>query len=330
VKFCDYIGFNLWKIGEPAYLKAPKIKKESLFTSDDNVILLYQKVLDGDLKQLPSGIWQGKGAERRAAELVRYLIESVLKWTDEDIRNKFSSAVLQKYKLKHMLTELFASSPWKALNNAYPGRFGPKELNATYQRSLTLEEETERLKKLLSSLNHDEILEKYGTANFILENRFDSIGRKYNIGKYEFLDLAYPGEFVPWEFQVSSGYWSDPENRIAAIHWLMDKCDTIALNSEMFIRYGVHNMLKHYELPLLENALAEALNIPDNETFIKMLEEKLDKISVEELAARLNIGKKKLKSWLNREIEPSVLKVVKFYDVFGIDLRHEQGMHDKT
>ena len=65
---------------------------------------------------------------KTAIDATRWLIEEKLKWSDDDIKNKLSKNTFRKNSLGGMLTVLFNDSPYRAIENAYPGKFKPWEL----------------------------------------------------------------------------------------------------------------------------------------------------------------------------------------------------------
>lgn len=88
-----------------------------------SAIEVYKLVLSGKLKKFPNRTWNQPDSVDYGASILRYLIEDILKWTDDDIRNSYSYKTLRDNRLWGLLTEVFERSPFKALNTAYPGRF---------------------------------------------------------------------------------------------------------------------------------------------------------------------------------------------------------------
>ena len=42
--------------------------------------------------------------------------------------------------------------------------------------------------------------------------------KKHHLGIYEIVELAYPGEYKPWEFSyIGKGFWKNEENIVKAI-----------------------------------------------------------------------------------------------------------------
>lgn len=79
-------------------------------------------------KNFPSGTWKCDEKYENAKNVTKTLIERVLKWTYEDIRNKLTLNIFKKYSVLSMLVKVFNGSPYLAIENAYPGKFKPWEL----------------------------------------------------------------------------------------------------------------------------------------------------------------------------------------------------------
>ncbi len=73
------------------------------------------------------GMWQGPERFRLAAEATRWMIEEVEGVTVDDIPQRISATTFGKYNLRGMLSVCFRGSFFRAIENAYPGRFYPWE-----------------------------------------------------------------------------------------------------------------------------------------------------------------------------------------------------------
>lgn len=99
---------------------------EELFFKEPREV--YKLILGGKIKRFPENYWNQPGVEDAAADITRYFMEDILKWKEEDIKNKTCEAVFRKYHLSGMLEYVFNRSPFKAVDNAYPGKFKAWEL----------------------------------------------------------------------------------------------------------------------------------------------------------------------------------------------------------
>lgn len=84
-----------------------------------------------ELKYVPSGYWNDIN---NGIEATRWLIETKLGWSDEDVRNKLSKDTFLDNGLGGMLNCCFKGSPYRAIDCAYPQRFKPSDFK--YQRIL--------------------------------------------------------------------------------------------------------------------------------------------------------------------------------------------------
>ena len=73
------------------------------------------------------GMWQGPERFRLAAEATRWMIQDVERVTVDDIPQRISATTFGKYNLRGMLSVCFRGSFFRAIENAYPGRFHPWE-----------------------------------------------------------------------------------------------------------------------------------------------------------------------------------------------------------
>lgn len=64
---------------------------------------IYKLVLKGDLKQFPKGFWQLPEAKENAVAVTKYLFESILMWSDDDIRQKLLITTYFDNNLRGML-----------------------------------------------------------------------------------------------------------------------------------------------------------------------------------------------------------------------------------
>lgn len=92
---------------------------------------IFKDILDEKVGRFPIGFWKQSGVEYEAAEITRYFIEDILKWEDKDIREKICEMIFRKYHLSGMLEYVFGRSPFRAIDNAYPGRYKVWELTCT-------------------------------------------------------------------------------------------------------------------------------------------------------------------------------------------------------
>jgi hypothetical protein len=69
------------------------------------------------------GMWQGPERFRLAAEATRWMIEDMEQTPPDEIPQRISATTFGKYNLRGMLSVCFKGSFFRAIENAYPGRF---------------------------------------------------------------------------------------------------------------------------------------------------------------------------------------------------------------
>lgn len=68
---------------------------------------IFKLVLAGEIKKFPNGFWSNPNGEENAVEILRYLFESILQWTSEDIKKYYNQQLFIEYKLYGMLAHAF-------------------------------------------------------------------------------------------------------------------------------------------------------------------------------------------------------------------------------
>lgn len=130
---------------------------------------LYKKILTGELKRFPNRFWVDAGAEGNAAAITKYLIEEILKWDEEEVKKNLNELVFRKNKLSGMLEYTFGRSPFKAIDNAYPGKYKEWDFKAAPKHIWKNEDKrNEAIRELLIKTKKTDILEL--TNKDFLEN----------------------------------------------------------------------------------------------------------------------------------------------------------------
>ena len=174
-----------------------------------------------ELSGTPKYFWNMETAR----EATIWLIEEKLKWSDDDIKNKLSKNTFRKNSLGGMLAVLFNDSPYRAIENAYPGKFKPWELPSVPKKIWNVETAREATIWLIEEKlkwSDDDIKEKL-SANTFIKNSLTSIISLFNGSPYLAIENAYPGKFKPWEVaRVSKNFWNMETAREATI-WLIEE-----------------------------------------------------------------------------------------------------------
>lgn len=173
-------------------------------------IEVYKKILSGELKRFPYGFWQGEDGKENSIQVMKYLIEDVLKWNREDIKKNLVVVTFKKYKLSGMLKSLYEQSPYLAMEALYPGKFKPYSLkNAPkdYWNDGTVKIAIEDLMKELS-LTKEEFVSNI-TKQILIDNDLGGLLDYCNNSPYKALKIAFGETFNPWDMiSAPNGYWT--------------------------------------------------------------------------------------------------------------------------
>ena len=177
-------------------------------------------------KNFSSGTWKCDEKYENAKNVTKTLIERVLKWTYEDIRNKLTLNIFKKYSVLSMLVKVFNGSPYLAIENAYPGKFKPWELpcvSNSFWNLKTAKEATIWLIEEKLKWNDDDIKEKLSANTFRKYSLTGMFIILFNASPYLAIDNAYPGKFKQWDLpSVQKKNWNVKTARAATI-WLIEE-----------------------------------------------------------------------------------------------------------
>ncbi|WP_414848184.1 DUF4046 domain-containing protein [Bacillus sp. IT-79MI2] len=186
---------------------------------------IYQEILDGERKKFPSGTWSEDVNNELAKRVTRYLIESVLLWDIQDIRKGWTEKFIKKMKLTTVLAK-YNSSPYKMLNDAYPGLLKEWELKMSPLNFWTKEKGLEALKWTIEEkeqLTEKEILEVY-SGKWIAEHKLASPCHMFFKGSpYMMINSLYLGKFKEWQFQCAPNQFWTKENGLEALRWIIEE-----------------------------------------------------------------------------------------------------------
>lgn len=183
----------------------------------------------------------------KGTEALRWLIEERLKWTKEDVKEKLDKQVFIDNDLYGMVQRCFFSSPFLAINSAFPEVYKPWELKKVPLGYWTLDNAILATRWLIEEKlkwSDSDIREKLSGATF-KENGFIILSEKFT--PYEIISNTYPNRnYLPWELRASttSGFWNE-ENSILAIKWLIKEklkinvSEAYNLTKKTFKDYGI-------------------------------------------------------------------------------------------
>lgn len=215
-----------------------------------------------ELKCSPNGYWNLETAK----EATRWLIEEKLKWDDDDIKKKLSLEIFHRNNLSGMISLVFSSSPYYAINAIYPNRFKPWELSNTTMGFWNLETAKDATKWLIEEKlkwDDEDIKNKISKKVFIEYGLGSMLKKFFECSSYEALENAYPGRFKPWEFKFCPKNFWNKETGKQSLKWLFE--EKLKLTPEEIIKVydkkllidnGLYGMIRC----AFDNDLFEAIN----------------------------------------------------------------------
>ncbi|MEB8989602.1 DUF4046 domain-containing protein [Bacillus cereus] len=188
---------------------------------------IYQEILNGKRTKFPSGTWNENTSHDSVKRVTRYLIEEVLQWNDEDIRENWTLELIIKYKLRGACSILFKDSPYKMLDTAYPNRFQKWDLKHLPKNSWTRDKALNDLRYWIEEkekLTKEQLLDVY-SGSWLRERGLDSPLQMYwNSSPYKLLNEAFPNQFREWDLKkVPDNCWEAKEKCLAIFKEIIEK-----------------------------------------------------------------------------------------------------------
>ena len=177
-------------------------------------------------KNFPHGTWNCDEKYENAKNVTKTLIEKVLKWSENDIKEKLSANTFRKYSLTGMFIILFNASPYLAIDNAYPGKFKQWELPSVSKKFWNMETAREATIWLIEEKlkwSDDDIKEKLSANIFEKNSLGGMLVILFNDNPYFAIENAYPGKFKPWELSGTPKYFWNLKTAIDATRWLIEE-----------------------------------------------------------------------------------------------------------
>lgn len=199
-------------------------------TTFNYTIATYQKILNGEIKSFSPYFFELRYRKKRICELVRYLVEEILKITPEEALTAVDLKVLKKYKLDCLLkyvekpVELDKNDVSHLIIYAYKGKVPeptPEELTIRlYKKVLSGELKNfpknyfldgakgeERVKYCIKYLCFDilklkkEEIPKKLTAEVLKQYKLKIVLNVLYLSMYDLITSVFPGEFTNEDFK---------------------------------------------------------------------------------------------------------------------------------
>lgn len=188
-------------------------------------IQTYELVLQRKIKQFPSGFWTKPWSYESATKITRYLLEKKLQLKIEDIPSSINMSTFRDNKLSGMVSLLYDNSAIKAVQAAYPNKFKLWEFR-TVLKGFWKEKDNvgEAIRWLIEEKlkwGREDIVNNF-SIELLQKHKMESATTNFSL--YAVIELAYPGEFKPWELKVlARGFWDNTDNVIWAMRWLIEE-----------------------------------------------------------------------------------------------------------
>jgi hypothetical protein len=198
----------------------------------EKAIAVYEEVVGGRKRRFPNNFFHGELGKVRASHITRYLLEDRLGLRVEDIPRAIHKKLFYDNGLTWMLGSCFDWSPYRAIDNAYPGRFhkwqfnvkgmwqGPDRFKLAAEATRWMIEDQEKVAV-------DLIPQRISATTFGRYNLRGMLSVCFKGSFFRAIENAYPGRFHPWEFRnVPKNFWQGDTglaNARRATRWLCEE-----------------------------------------------------------------------------------------------------------
>lgn len=221
-----------------------------------SAVEIYKEVLLGKRKHFPNNFWKyGETVNySNAKEVTIYMIENVLFWDEDEVKEKLCFSIFKENKLYGMLTAVFNNSIYDALNNAYPGKYHEWEFASVPRNYWNLETAKKAIIWLVEEKlkwSENDIKEKMCNRVFRENGLYGMLTLLFNNSTYEALNTVYPKKYHEWEIiRVPQNYWNLDTAKKATI-WLIkeklgytEKEAKQKISLDDFKKNGLYGMLQ--------------------------------------------------------------------------------------
>ncbi len=219
------------------------------------VIQVYEDVFANRRRRFPNNFFHGDLGRARAAVITRYLLEDKLGIDVEDVPRMIHKKLFYENGLTWMLGSCFDWSPYKAIDNAYPGKFhkwqfnvkgmwqGPERFRLAAEATRWMIEEKERVPV-------DQIPQRISATTFGKYNLRGMLSVCFKGSFFRAIENAYPNRFHPWEFRnVPKNFWQGEQglaNARRATRWLCE--DVLKVPRERVFQDVTYHLFREHGL----------------------------------------------------------------------------------
>ncbi|MCU4734261.1 DUF4046 domain-containing protein [Bacillus cereus] len=208
---------------------------------------IYQEILDGKRSKFPPRTWSEDKSKEFAKRVTKYLIENLLKWNPEQLKEGWNQQLIIKYRLTGVLNIVYGNSPYAMLNELYPDYFKEWEFKKTPMNFWTKERGLEALKWTIEEkekLTNEQVRQEYGYKWIISKNLYSPCALFFNDSPYTMLNELYPGRFKEWEFKnTPKNFWTK-ERGLEALKWTIEEKEKLT-EEQLLKNYKLEWLTKH-------------------------------------------------------------------------------------
>jgi hypothetical protein len=217
---------------------------------------MYIAIKEGKQRSFPRGFWKGERGRENSRLIVRYLVENELDIEIQDIRKKLTRAYFYKAGLSGLLTSVYNTSVYQAVEDAYPGilkRWQFRVPNNYWSGGEGEEHGAEATKWLIEEklrIPIEEIPKRITQKTFSENGLIGMLDFVFGGSPFKAIDSVYPGRFKPWQFsRVGNVYWKSDnglERAKDATRWLIE--DVLKIEPSEVPRTATRNTFRKNDL----------------------------------------------------------------------------------
>jgi hypothetical protein len=163
-------------------------------------------------KIMPQDYW----TKEQALKIFDWVINEKLKWGADTIARELGVNRIASLNLNIPFRLWFNGSPWLLINELYPDKFKPWELNVTPKKYWNMETGISAIKWLFEDVlkcKTDEDFIRYTTVETFWQHRLRGmLVRLFNGSPYAAINAAYPDRFKREQFGVRLGVKNDKQS----------------------------------------------------------------------------------------------------------------------
>ncbi|MCU5652937.1 DUF4046 domain-containing protein [Bacillus mycoides] len=210
---------------------------------------IYQEILEGKRSRFPANTWKEDKNGELSRRVTKYLIETILMWNKEDIKLKWNTPLIVKYKLRGALKHCYNNSPYKMIEDLYPNHFIEWEFLMTPNKFWTKEKALKVLKWTIEEkekLTHSQLTQVY-SIKWLTKHKLTSPCQIFwGNSPYFMLNDLYPRKFKEWEFKFTpTGFWNK-KRALEALKWTIEEQER--LTEEQLLRIFTRRWLVKHKL----------------------------------------------------------------------------------